>query len=123
MRRTLAERMGPWSVSGPARWAGAGALADTAWQAEARARLAADSARLAELLNQAGLPPTGGTSLFQYVETERAVAVEEALACRAIRVRRFDHPPALRFGLPAGEADWQRLATALQEMTPQEIAP
>ena len=123
VRRTLAEQMGPWSVSGPARWAGAGALADTAWQAEARARLTADSARLAGLLRDADLPPAGSTPLFQYVETERAVAVEEALARRAIRVRRFDHPPALRFGLPGAEVDWQRLTIALQEITPEEIAP
>lgn len=118
VRRALAARLGPWSVSGLARWAGAGALADTAWQARARERLAADSARLAGLLERAGLPPTGGAPLFQYVETERAPALEEALARRAIRVRRFDDPPALRLGLPAGEADWQRLATALEEIAP-----
>jgi cobalamin biosynthetic protein CobC len=36
----LADRLGPWAVSGPARQVTAAALADTAWQAEARAQLA-----------------------------------------------------------------------------------
>ena len=43
----LAERLGPWAVSGPARRVTAAALADTAWQAEARRSLARDSRRLA----------------------------------------------------------------------------
>jgi len=30
-------------------------------------------------------------------------------------VRLFDSPPSLRLGLPASEADWQRLDTALRD--------
>ncbi|MEL6318381.1 MAG: aminotransferase class I/II-fold pyridoxal phosphate-dependent enzyme, partial [Pseudomonadota bacterium] len=42
----LSERLGPWAASGPALAIGAEALADAGWAAAARARLAADAARL-----------------------------------------------------------------------------
>ena len=112
----LAARLGPWAVSHPARWAARLALADRAWQAEQRARLRAASARLAALLAGNGLGAPTGTALFQYVATPRAAAVHEALAGRGILVRRFAAPSALRFGLPADEADWRRLDCALKEI-------
>jgi cobalamin biosynthetic protein CobC len=57
----LADRLGPWAVSGPARAVTAAALADRPWQAEARQRLNAASARLAALLDRHGL--AGGAAL------------------------------------------------------------
>lgn len=116
LRDRLAEELGPWAVSGPARAVARAALADRAWQAATRARLAADSARLARLLADAGLPPAGGTTLFQWVPTPRAEALQRALAERAILVRCFAEPPGLRFGLPGREADWVRLARALDDL-------
>lgn len=109
----LSEALGPWTVAHPARHAARLALADEAWQAFARQRLLRDSARLAELLARHGLPPAGGTALFQRVEHERALGVHNALAQMGILVRRFDAPPSLRFGLPGGEVEWQRLEAAL----------
>ncbi|MFN4149023.1 MAG: threonine-phosphate decarboxylase, partial [Rhodocyclaceae bacterium] len=41
----LRERLSPWAVSHPARWAGRLALADREWQAAKRARLASASQR------------------------------------------------------------------------------
>lgn len=112
----LAECIGPWAISHPARWAARQALADRAWQAAQRERLHAASQRLAELLRATGLGEPSGCTLFQYVVTPHAVALHEGLACRGILARRFDAPPALRFGLPGDETEWQRLTKALREI-------
>lgn len=110
---SLRAALGPWTVSAPARWVAAQALADRAWQARARGRLGDDGERLRALLIDHGLVPAGGCALFQWVPTARAEVVHVALARRGILTRLFDEPPGLRFGLPGGEADWRRLDEAL----------
>jgi len=110
----LAAALGPWSIAHPARWAARLALADRDWQAMQRERLHAASRRLADLLSCLGEP--AGCALFRTVAMPRATELHEALAKRGILVRLFDAPPALRFGLPATENDWQRLTTALKEI-------
>lgn len=115
--RALAERLGPWTIAGPARHAARAALADRDWQASMRARLAADGERLATLLRRAGLGEPSGTPLFQWIRTEHAHAVHDALARQGVLVRRFDDPPSLRFGLPGTETAWARLADALAMLT------
>ncbi|MBM3391290.1 MAG: threonine-phosphate decarboxylase [Betaproteobacteria bacterium] len=112
----LARALGPWAVAHPARCVAQGALADTAWQSAQRLRLAAASIRLATLLRETGLGEPRGTALFQYLETPWAAAWHEALARRGILVRHFAAPAALRFGLPGNEAQWARLAAALEEI-------
>lgn len=107
----LAEAIGPWAVSGPARVATTAALRDTDWQTRTRHRLAEDGARLAQLL--APLGDVRGTALFAYIACRNAVAAAEFFARRGIFVRQFDS--ALRFGLPDDEAAWQRLADAIHE--------
>jgi len=110
-------RLGPWTVSGPARALGLQALGSASGAArERRAReLQAAGERLAGLLHMQGLPPAGGTALFQWVRTPEAVQLHDFLARRGILVRRFDQPASLRFGLPADEVGWQRLAQALAD--------
>jgi cobalamin biosynthetic protein CobC len=115
LRERLQEQLGPWAVSGPGRWIATRALADLAWQRQARLDLLGSGARLAELLRQCGLTVAGGTALFQWVTGVDAERVQNALARRGIWVRRFADPPSLRLGLPGGEADWQRLERALAE--------
>jgi cobalamin biosynthetic protein CobC len=106
--------LGPWAVSGPALAVGTIALADTAWTATTRARLAAAAQRLDDLLIAAGLKVAGGTALFRLGSTPRAGEVFDRLGRAGIFVRRFaDQAMWLRFGLPGGEADWQRLGAAL----------
>ncbi len=112
VRTALAERLGPWSVAGPSRWAARHALADTAWQAATRARLDAAGARLQGLLQAHGLAARG-PALFKHVPTEHAACLHEAFAHRGILLRQFADPPALRFGLPADETGWRRLEAAL----------
>lgn len=109
----LAGVLGPWAVSGPARAVARMALADSAWQAETRARLVREGERLRNLLACFGLPPAGGAGLFQYCPTVQAGQWHEALASRGILTRLFSEPPALRFGLPGDEVAWQRLEQAL----------
>lgn len=114
---SLREVLGPWCVAGPARHVVRAALLDRAWQQAAKKRLVQDGQRLAQLLRDADLPPTGGCALFQWVQTERVENVHQQLARCGILTRYFAEPSSLRFGLPCREADWQRLAAALnQEM-------
>ena len=113
IRNALAAQLGPWALSGPARHAARCALGDFAWQAATRTQLAAAGERLARLLAESGLPPTGGTALFQWVRHPEAAHLRDHFARHAILVRCFDAPPALRFGLPGDEAGWARLHAAL----------
>ncbi|MEO8410418.1 MAG: threonine-phosphate decarboxylase CobD [Propionivibrio sp.] len=113
----LRERLGPWPVAHPARFVARHALSDSAWQAAARVKLAASSRRLAGLL--APLGPVRRTALFCTVaiadpET-RLTALYEHFARLAILIRRFDQYGLLRFGLPGAEAEWQRLAAAIND--------
>ena len=111
----LQARLGPWTVSGPSRWIATQALQDTAWHAQTRKRLAAAHARLVQLLTDHDLTPHGGSTLFQWVCHPRAAELHTALARRGVLTRVFHAPASIRFGLPAHESDWQRLATALPE--------
>ncbi|MBP9712442.1 MAG: threonine-phosphate decarboxylase [Sterolibacterium sp.] len=111
--KRLAKALGPWAVAHPSRVIAQAALQDVRWQAAQRERLLTASARLAALLRALALGEVRGTSLFQYVATPHAAVWHAALARRGILVRLFETPAALRFGLPAEEHEWQRLAAAL----------
>jgi cobalamin biosynthetic protein CobC len=113
----LRARLGPWAVNGPAHFVAQRALADSAWHSNARAQLQRDSERLAVLLARHGLVPDGGCALFQWLRTEHAAALHEALARRGILTRLFTGWPSLRFGLPRAEADWTRLEHTLAGAT------
>ncbi len=112
--RLLRLALGPWSVSGPALAVGVAGLADQAWIAETRRRLAGEAAALDGLLTRAGLSVVGGTHLFRLVNAPRAWALYEHLGQRGILVRPFAASPRwLRFGLPPGDKGRQRLRDAL----------
>jgi L-threonine-O-3-phosphate decarboxylase len=117
LAEALRERLGPWPIAAPARWAARQALADRAWQRATHERLPAESQRLADLLARHGLAPSGGCALFQWVLTPRAAAIHEALAGQGILTRLFDAPASLRLGLPGDEPAWARLAAALASAT------
>lgn len=119
----LAERLGPWTVTGPSREVARRALADPAWQAGARQRQEQASARLAALLApfiHAG--PVARTPLFCWLPHPQAAALHEALAQRGILVRLFEEPAGLRFGLPGAESEWARLAAALDEVGSEQAS-
>jgi len=116
----LADTLGPWTLSGPARDVARQALADPAWQTAARQRQQQAAQRLAALL--ASLGPVSSNALFCWLPTARAAEWADALARQGILVRCFDPagaphiPSGLRFGLPANEHEWTRLARALEEL-------
>lgn len=113
--RALNEELGPWTLAGPTRYVLSEALRDRPWHAQARGWLTAQSPRLAQLLRDNGLPPCGGSAMFQWCRHERAHALHQALACRGVLVRAFDTPASLRFGLPVDDAAFGRLDEALAQ--------
>ena len=115
-KKTLAalrETLGPWPISHPSRIAAQRALSDSEWQQQQREMLPQQSMRLAQLLTENGLAPAGGCALFQWIQTPAAAAIHHHLATLGILTRLYSEPASLRFGLPAEEMEWERLAVAL----------
>jgi len=110
----LAARLGPWAVSGPAIEIGTRALADADWIAATRAALGVARERLDRILLSHGFHLVGGTDLYRLVEGAESHACFQRLAEAGILVREFpDRPGWLRFGLPGGDADFDRLDRSL----------
>lgn len=110
----VADRLGPWPVSGPAAEVGTRALLDTAWAHETRARLMQDALRLDQMVTQRSAQLVGGTSLFRLYEVEDAAAWQATLAKHHIWSRIFPYSSRwIRLGLPDGVADWARVEAAL----------
>lgn len=110
----LRAALGPWAVATPAAAIAVDALADTAWQAATRERLAAAAARLDALLGRAGLEVLGGTPLYRLARHVEAGSIRHRLGAAGIYVRHFEAAPdRLRFGLPGPDDAWDRLAAAL----------
>ena len=110
----LDARLGPWAISGPALHIATEALAGRTWQDAMRLRLKNEAARMDALLQEAGLPIAGGTTLFRLVRDNRAARLFEHLGQHGILVRIFEErPDDARFGLPGNEEEWQRLEKAL----------
>ncbi|WP_116366777.1 threonine-phosphate decarboxylase CobD [Parahaliea mediterranea] len=108
----LAAATDPWAVSHPARWVGAAALCDGAWQAGQRRRLQVASRAWRQGL-AAVLPALAwtGTDLFASARLPAGVAFALQAACaqRRLLLRVIDAPSGeavLRLGLPeaSGEA-------------------
>lgn len=120
--RPLAESLGPWTIAAPSRHVAMLALRDSAWQHATREDLPVASKRLADLLSEHGLKPSGGCSLFQWVLCDDAERVHEQLAQQGILTRLFNHPASLRFGLPRDEAQWARLSAVLKTISSADDA-
>lgn len=116
--RRLAQQQNDWAVSHPARWAGRLALADSGWQQQQRERLHTASQRLRTLLANRFTAEVSHSALFAYVPLANAAQVHQHLAQQGILTRLFLKPAALRFGLPASAADWQRLQEGLRTASP-----
>ncbi len=114
LRAALAEILGPWPISGPARYAAGAALSDQAWQIRMLHTLKHSGDRLAALLIESGLRHPKGPALFKWVPHPRAAALHASLARQGILGRLFESPSALRFGLPPNEAGWRHLRQGLE---------
>src|SRR5262249_34667547 len=90
-----------------------GALADDAWIAAARIRLASAAEKLDQLLAEASVEVIGGTSLFRLVHTQRAHEIFRHLGTAGIIVRAFHEQPTwLRVGVPS-ESTWDRVRSGV----------
>ncbi|MDF1736065.1 MAG: threonine-phosphate decarboxylase CobD [Minwuia sp.] len=111
----ISRMLGPWAVAGPTLHLAAAALNDRQWIAEMKRVLARDTARLQGLLRSVGLTEFAGTDLFQTVRTADAQKLHETLARAHVWTRIFDDwPDHVRFGLPASDMEFARLAQALK---------
>ena len=112
---TLTARLGPWAVSGSAIEIGTRALADSEWVEATRARLAVSRERLDRILLSHGFHLVGGTDLYRLVRCDGSHAHFQRLAEAGVLVREFpDRPGWLRFGLPGGDSEFDRLDRALE---------
>lgn len=118
--QALRSKLGPWPLSHPSRAVARLALADRAWQTQARQRLLTASQRLATLL--APLGEVHRNALFCTLRTPQMAALHAHFAAHGILLRRFDAAGLLRFGLPGKEADWQRLSAQINRWL-AETAP
>jgi cobalamin biosynthetic protein CobC len=111
--RLMHELLGPWTVSGPTRWAVKQALVDHNWQKQNRERINQASQRLNALLTDYLTDKLAGTALFTTVFLSDAVQCHHLLCQQQVLTRLCDEENALRFGLPADEAGWHKLEIAL----------
>jgi cobalamin biosynthetic protein CobC len=110
----LRAALGAWPISAQAIAFGQAALADEGWAAAQRARLAEAASKLDAVLGQAGCRVLGGTALFRLAEHHMSRTLFAHLARNGILTRPFKDRSMLRFGLPAGPKELERLREALQ---------
>lgn len=116
---TIAQRLGPWAVSGPTLAIARHAFSSTDALKAFHKRLNARRQALAGLLARCGLKELGGTALFALVEHEDAQALHTRLCERHILVRKFAYAPHwLRIGLALEADDYARLEKVIQEFLP-----
>ena len=111
----LRAALGAWPVSAQAIAFGEAALADEAWTAAQRTRLAEAAGQLDAALAEAGCRVIGGTALFRLAEHPLSGTLFAHLARRGILTRPFKNRSALRFGLPASPEELERLREALTD--------
>jgi len=117
LRGFLANKLGPWTISGPSRQIVKSALNDNAWQLAMREQLRASSQQLRQVLafffNESTIT---GTDFFQRVSFSKNAAeiLHQQLCKQGILTRLCDELDAIRFGLPANKQEFNRLEEALQ---------
>lgn len=113
----LDERLGPWTVAGPARYLVTLAFQDKRWQKSVMVKLAQGADRLRQLLNCLLTAPLSGTDLFIRASLADAEFCHDFLCQQAVLTRLCDEGDAIRFGLPADEAGWLQLTVALEKLS------
>jgi len=111
----LADKLGPWTINGPARFVAQKVLADTTWQTNHIAHIRDAGLRLKQLITRtvAPLEPVKSTGLFSTFTTPDAEAIFEHLARHGILVRLFRQESLIRIGI-AADYEWKRLENVLQ---------
>lgn len=106
--KAIGRMQGPWSISHPARWVGANALADTAWHELTRKKLVIQSQLLHQVL-QKYFDDTKSSHYFCYLKHPKAEQIQALLAAHGIWVRYFDNPSAIRLGLTTSDEERSHL--------------
>lgn len=117
IREAVANKLGPWTLSGPSRQIVKIALNDNAWQYAMREQLQASAEQLKQLLAQFfSESRITGTDLFQRVSLSitDAKRLHHQLCQQGILTRLCDELDAIRFGLPKNNQEFKRLEQALQ---------
>ena len=110
----LAAALGPWAVSGPALAIGEAALAGRGVVERCGSGLARRRDGSMRMLDRRGPRHRGRHVAVPAGAHAAARRLFDHLGRAGILVRRFADTPAwLRFGLPAGEEEWQRLQAAM----------
>lgn len=111
----LSDKLGPWTISGPARWIAQQALANTIWQADQITHIKDAGARLKLLITHTVAPdePVKSTGLFSTFRLADAEGLFNHLARHGILVRLFRDESLIRIGI-AADHEWKRLELALQ---------
>jgi len=120
----LADKIGPWLVTGSSRFIAIQTLKDKRWQSETRNTLKLEGQRLETLFEEQGFIVEDGSALFQWFKHLKASELFELLAKQGILVCLFDNKTttitSLRFGLPKTEQQWQHSKKALNS-TPDSL--
>jgi cobalamin biosynthetic protein CobC len=113
--RILADRLGPWAVSGPALAIASHAFTRLDLVSDLRKRLDKAQALTRSALNMAGVRIVGETPLFFTCDVGDGAVMRHTLASHQILVRAFDHSPSLiRIGLAPDELAAVRLRETLR---------
>ena len=111
----LSDKLGPWAISGPARWVAHQALSNTTWQAHQITHIKDAGVRLKLLITHTVAPdaPVESTGLFSTFRLSDAEGFFQHLARHGILVRLFREESLIRIGI-AADHEWKRLELALQ---------
>ncbi|GIU48417.1 threonine-phosphate decarboxylase CobD [Shewanella sp. KT0246] len=115
VKQILQNKLGPWTVNGPARYICKKAFSDIDWQQKQITRLEQASLRMRQLLTSLNVPVTG-TALFQCAYFNNAQQWFDLLCQHGVLVRLTDEGDALRFGLPKNELQWSKLIYVLNSI-------
>ncbi|WP_375749678.1 threonine-phosphate decarboxylase CobD [Vibrio sp. HN007] len=121
IKALLEEALGPWTVTGPARWVMKKALNDEKWQRETASMIQASSERLNQLLDTRLDCHRAGTQLFTTVYLDNAAEFHEFLCTQQVLTRLCDEKNAIRFGLPSDDEQWEKLDAALNALAEHKM--
>jgi cobalamin biosynthetic protein CobC len=113
---SMADRLGPWRVAGPALLIASQALLDRPWQVSTRARLAAARQQLETALQDAVIERVGGSDLFQLVRSPPGRDLFAELGQGGFWVRRFsDRAGLIRVGHAPDAHSFSRFCRILNQ--------
>ena len=113
----ISDKLGPWSINGPAQHIVTKALADDNWQQKQRLHLTQSSKRLVSLLARYfDLKNINATDLFVTINTAKAKQIYSQLLVHKIYIRLCDEEDSIRFSIPKDD-ELNKLAHAFNHLS------